>query len=140
MFKNSFSEKPLNWLKQNRRNDHWMVLYQLCVFRVNWKSKMATTTGTYFNIGLYGKCWKICFSEITDQIKTKLYMNDHCLVLYQVCIFLADRKSKMAYLYFDLGLINFLQSCKHVFTVSFVVHQVSDYRLLRASSLVFWST
>jgi hypothetical protein len=36
-------------------NDPWMVLYQMSVICVNWKSKMAATTGHNFSIGLYGK-------------------------------------------------------------------------------------
>jgi hypothetical protein len=36
------------------------------------------------------------FSETTNIITAKLPMNDHWKVLYKVCVFNADRKSKMA--------------------------------------------
>jgi hypothetical protein len=36
------------------------------------------------------------FSETTWTIETKLPRNDHWKVLYKVCVFYADRKSKMA--------------------------------------------
>jgi hypothetical protein len=36
------------------------------------------------------------FSETTWIIETKLPRNDHWKVLYKVCVFYADRKSKMA--------------------------------------------
>jgi hypothetical protein len=39
---------------------------------------------------------KCFFSETTWTIETKLPMNDHWKVLYQVTVFYADRKSKMA--------------------------------------------
>ena len=46
---------------------------------------------------MYGKnVSKRFFSEITWIIETKLHRNDHWMVLYKVCVFYADRKSKMA--------------------------------------------
>jgi hypothetical protein len=49
------------------------------------------------NIGPYGKnVSKRFFSETTWIIETKLPRNDHWKVLYKVCVFYADRKSKMA--------------------------------------------
>jgi hypothetical protein len=39
---------------------------------------------------------KIFFSEANELTEPKLYMNDHWKVLYQVSVFYADRKSKMA--------------------------------------------
>jgi hypothetical protein len=39
---------------------------------------------------------KIFFSETNELTEPKLYMNDHWNVLYQVTVFYADRKSKMA--------------------------------------------
>jgi hypothetical protein len=45
----------------------------------------------------YGKNVSKCFfSETTWTIETKLPMNDHWKVLYQVSVFYADRKAKMA--------------------------------------------
>ena len=50
-----------------------------------------------FNIGPYGKNVSKCFfSETNELTEPKLYMNDHWNVLYQVTVFYADRKSKMA--------------------------------------------
>jgi hypothetical protein len=40
--------------------------------------------------------WKCFFFETTWTIETKLPMNDHWKVLYQVTVFYADQKSKMA--------------------------------------------
>ena len=39
---------------------------------------------------------KIFFSETNELTEPKLYMNDHWNVLYQVAVFYADPKSKMA--------------------------------------------
>jgi hypothetical protein len=43
-----------------------------------------------------GKCSNAFFSETTNMIKAKLYMNVHWMVLYQICVFGADLKSNMA--------------------------------------------
>jgi hypothetical protein len=43
-----------------------------------------------------GKCSNAFFSETTNIIKAKLYMNVHWMVLYQICVFGADLKSNMA--------------------------------------------
>jgi hypothetical protein len=43
-----------------------------------------------------GKCSNAFFSETTNMIKAKLYMNVHWMVLYNLNVFYADRKSKMA--------------------------------------------
>jgi hypothetical protein len=39
---------------------------------------------------------KLFFSETNELTEPKLYLNDHWNVLYQVTVFYADRKSKMA--------------------------------------------
>jgi hypothetical protein len=53
--------------------------------------------GFPINIGPYGEnVSKRFFSETTWTIETKLPRNDHWKVLYKVCVFYADRKSKMA--------------------------------------------
>ena len=52
---------------------------------------------TSFNIGSYGKSVSKRFlSETTWTIETKLPRNDYWKVLYKICVFYADRKSKMA--------------------------------------------
>jgi hypothetical protein len=43
-----------------------------------------------------GKYPNAFFSETTNMIKAKLYMNVHWKVLYKFYVFYADRKSKMA--------------------------------------------
>jgi hypothetical protein len=42
------------------------------------------------------KCSNAFFSETTNMIKAKLYMNIHWMVLYKVSVFYVDQKSKMA--------------------------------------------
>ena len=52
---------------------------------------------TYFNIGPYGEnVSKRFFSETTRTVETKLLRNDHWMVLYNISVFYADRKSKIA--------------------------------------------
>ena len=77
-------------------NDHWNVLYQVTVFYADRKSKMATTAGHRLTLDPMGKCSNAFFSETTWTIETKLPRNDHWNVLYQITVFYADRKSKMA--------------------------------------------
>jgi hypothetical protein len=43
-----------------------------------------------------GKCSNAIFSETTNMIKAKLYMNVHWMVIYKICVFGADQKSNMA--------------------------------------------
>ena len=54
-------------------------------------SKMATTA-----LDPMGKCSNAFFSETTNIIKAKLYMNVHWMVLYKLCVFCSDMKFKMA--------------------------------------------
>ena len=77
-------------------NDHWNVLYQVTVFYADRKSKMAAIAGHRLTLDPIGKCSNAFFSETTNMIKAKLYMNVHWKVLYKVYVFYADRKSKMA--------------------------------------------
>jgi hypothetical protein len=58
--------------------------------------KMAATAGHRLTLDPIGKCSNAFFSETTWIIETKLPRNDHWNVLYQVAVFYADRKSKMA--------------------------------------------
>ena len=57
---------------------------------------MATTAGHRLALDPMGKCSNAFFSETTNMIKAKLYMNVHWMVLYKFYVFYADRKSKMA--------------------------------------------
>jgi hypothetical protein len=43
-----------------------------------------------------GKCSNAFFSETTNMIKAKLYMNVHWMVLYKLDVFCSDMKFKMA--------------------------------------------
>jgi hypothetical protein len=43
-----------------------------------------------------GKCSNAFFSETTNMIKAKLYMNVHWMVLYNLKVFYSDMKFKMA--------------------------------------------
>jgi hypothetical protein len=44
-------------------NDHWNVFYQVSVFNVDRKSKMATTAGHRLTLNLMGKCFVQVVSE-----------------------------------------------------------------------------
>ena len=57
---------------------------------------MATTAGHRLTLDPMGKCSNAFYSETTNMIKAKLYMNVHWMVLYKVFVCYADRKSKMA--------------------------------------------
>ena len=66
------------------RNDHWKVLYKFYVFYADRKSKMATTAMHRLTLEPMGKCSNAFFSETTNIIKAKLYMNVHWMVLYKL--------------------------------------------------------
>jgi hypothetical protein len=66
------------------RNDHWKVLYTVSVFYADRKSKMATTAEHKITLDPMGKCSNAFFSETTNMIKAKLYMNVHWMALYIV--------------------------------------------------------
>ena len=78
------------------RNDDWNVLYKVCVFYADRKSKMATTAIHRLTLDPMGKCSNAFFSETTNMIKAKLYMNVHWMVLYKLYVFCSDMKFKMA--------------------------------------------
>jgi hypothetical protein len=77
-------------------NDHWNVRYQVSVFYADRKSKMATTAGHRLTLDPMGKCSNAFFSETTNIIKAKLFMNVHWMVLYKLWVFCSDMKFKMA--------------------------------------------
>ena len=72
-----FSEST--WTIENKlpRNDHWKVLYKVSVLYADQKSKMATAAGHKLTLDPMGKCSNAFFSETTNMIKAKLYMNVH---------------------------------------------------------------
>ena len=82
--KRFFSETT--WIIETKlpRNDHWNVLYQVTVLYADRKSKMAATTGHRLTLDPMGNCSNAFFSETTNMIKAKLYMNGHWMVLYNL--------------------------------------------------------
>ena len=91
-----FSET--NWTIETKlpRNDHWKVLYNICVLYADQKSKMAATAIHRLTLNPLGKCSNAFFSETTNMIKAKLYINVHWMVLYKFYLFCSDMKFKMA--------------------------------------------
>ena len=59
------------------------------------KFKMAATAGHRLTLDPKGKCSNAFFSETTNMIKAKLYMNVHWMVLYKLDVFCSDMKFKM---------------------------------------------
>jgi hypothetical protein len=57
---------------------------------------MAATAGHRLTLDPMGKCSNAFFSETTNMIKTKLYMNVHWMVLYKPSVFCSVMKFKMA--------------------------------------------
>jgi hypothetical protein len=57
---------------------------------------MAATAGHRLTLDPMGKCSNAFFSETTNIIKAKLYMNVHWMVLYKYDVFCSDMKFKMA--------------------------------------------
>jgi hypothetical protein len=58
-------------------HDHWKILYKVSVFYADRKSKMAATAGHRLTLDPLGKYSNAFFSETTNMIKAKLYMNVH---------------------------------------------------------------
>ena len=56
---------------------------------------MATTAIHRLTLDPMGKCSNAFFSETTNMIKAKLYMNVHLMVLYKLYVFCSDMKFKM---------------------------------------------
>jgi hypothetical protein len=94
--KRFFSETTRTVETKLTRNDHWKVLYKIYVFYADRKSKMATTAIHRLTLDPMGKCSNAFFSETTNMIKAKLYMNVHWMVLYKLYVFCSDMKFKMA--------------------------------------------
>jgi hypothetical protein len=71
------------------------ALYQVTVFYADRKSKMAAIAGHRLTLDPLGKCSNAFFSETTNMIKAKLYMNVHWMVLYNLKVFCSEMKFKM---------------------------------------------
>ena len=94
---NAFFSETTNIIKAKLyMNVHWMVLYKLYVFCSDMKFKMAATAGHRLTLDPMGKCSNAFFSETTNMIKAKLYMNVHWMVLYKLYVFCSDMKFQMA--------------------------------------------
>ena len=65
-------------------------------FYADRKFKMAATAGHRLTLDPMGKCSNAFFSETTNMIKAKLYMNVHWMILYKQYVFCSDMKFKMA--------------------------------------------
>jgi hypothetical protein len=86
MFQNASSLKPVGQLKPNCPG---MIIGRsstkfLGFFYADPKSKMAATAGHRLTLDPMGKCSNVFFSETTNMIKIKLYMNVHWIVLYKL--------------------------------------------------------
>jgi hypothetical protein len=96
IFQNASSLKPLGQLKPNCPG---MIIgrssTKSLIFYADQKSKMAITAGHRLTLDPMGKCSNAFFSETTNMIKTKLYMNVHWMVLYKLWVFCSDMKFKM---------------------------------------------
>jgi hypothetical protein len=57
---------------------------------------MAATAIYRLTLDPMGKCSKAFFSESTNMLKAKLYMNVHWMVRYSLKVFYSDMKCKMA--------------------------------------------
>ena len=57
---------------------------------------MAATAGHRLTLDNMGKYSNAFFSETTNMIKAKLYMNVHWMVLYKLHVFCSDMNFKMA--------------------------------------------
>jgi hypothetical protein len=60
---------------------------------------MATTARHRLTLNLMGKCSNTFFSETTDMIKAKLYMNVHWMVLYKLFLDFFLFKSIIEFMY-----------------------------------------
>jgi hypothetical protein len=65
-------------------NDHSKVFYNYYFFYADRKSKKAATAGNILTLDPIGKCSNAFFSETTNMIKDKLYINVHWMVLYKL--------------------------------------------------------
>ena len=97
MFQNASSLKPLGQLKPNcpgmiigRSSTKFLFFY------ADQKSKMATTAGHRLILNPMRKCSNAFFSETSNMIKAKLYMNVHWMFLYNLKVCCSDMKFKMA--------------------------------------------
>ena len=77
-----------NSTKLDRKQD-LNVLYQVCVFREDWKNKMAALASDWLRHFYFS-------SETAERNSTKVIWKQVLNILYLVCVFRADLKIKMA--------------------------------------------
>jgi hypothetical protein len=72
--KKRFETFETTWIIETKlpRNDHWKVLYKVCVFYADLKSTMATTAIHRLTLDPMEKCSNAFFSETKNMIKAKL--------------------------------------------------------------------
>jgi hypothetical protein len=51
------------------RNDHWKILYKVCVFYADRKSKMATTAGHRLTLDPMGNCSNAFTVQVVSEKK-----------------------------------------------------------------------
>jgi hypothetical protein len=82
---NASSLKPLGQMKPNcPKMIIGMSSLECKFFYADRKSKMATTAEQRLTLDPMVKCSNAFFSETTNMIKAKLYMNVHWMVLYKL--------------------------------------------------------
>jgi hypothetical protein len=115
MFQNAFSLKPLRQLKPicpgmiiGRFSTNFMFFMQSIYcggghlgFPIDIKNMKFVEDLPMIIPGQFGFNYPsglrdVFFSETTNIIKAKLYMNVHCMVLYKLDVFCSDMKFKMA--------------------------------------------
>jgi hypothetical protein len=85
MSQNASSLKPLGKFKPTcPRMIIGRSTTKFSFFYADRKSKMAATAGNILTWDPMGKCSNAFFSETTNMIKAKLYMNVHWMVLYKL--------------------------------------------------------
>ena len=96
MFQNASSLKPLGQLKPNCPG---MIIGRSstkCVFYMPIGNPRWPPPQDRLTLNPMGKCSNAFFSETTNMIKAKLYMNVYWMVLYNLKVFCSDMKFKMA--------------------------------------------
>ena len=100
MFQNASSLKPLGQLKPNcpgmiigRSSTNFMFF--MPIGNPRWPP-LPRNLGHRLTLDPMGKYSNAFFSETTNMIKAKLYMNVHWMVLYNLEVFCSDMKFKMA--------------------------------------------
>jgi riboflavin synthase alpha subunit len=84
---------------------------------------MATIAGHRLTLDPMGKCSNAFFSETTNMIKAKLYINVHWMVLNNLKVFCSDMKFKMVAM---AGLSLTLDPMGKMFNLALIIFVVSE--------------